>query len=405
MGDPLSWRSTYSEEVRQEVPNHDPEFIEFDFSRSNEQVLPATPAASKTFLIRKEGDVADRTITIHNNEKGNSFAKMCQIFKVCMDKYNLQYTLRLADGKARIITITNDDFVGEQCGAFYNTCKEYSLLTLKKKENEPSNARLMRPGERLYKTVMTKTFTVDERFYELLGESPQLCEQYLEKQKFVSLLIGRDCSNLLNHGFFKCHINGCYQLIKLNAFCNLSQIFKHFKKHSSKGNTCAKTLLRRYSYLTRETSHNWRKIQDLDIELEELSNKFVEGHSLTVDVRGKFYVDKGMKFNGAHLMLDIGIVKKLALNDLSVLRSPEIPSTSNRVQSFYGKKAASTFFKKKSSKSSNEVTFVEEVPGSSVITQVDSDEDNDNDVDENLSVHNIKKRKLNELTSSSDESE
>ena len=160
----------------------------------------------------------------------------------------LHYPLRQSDGKSRRMTV--DEFIEEQCISFYRTCEEYSQLILE--EVVISNARAMKPHERLFKTIMTKNFTIDKMFYDTLAEYPvQLCEKFLEKRRYLNLLLGRECGNFLNHGYFICHIRDCQKLIKLGAFCKINLIIKH--EH------CA-VLLRRHNHLIKGSkAYNWKK--------------------------------------------------------------------------------------------------------------------------------------------------
>ena len=84
----------------------------------------------KTFVIKKIGDVAEKTISFKEEDCKKVFEKACKMYKVSTEKYVLHYPLRQSDGKSRRMTISLDEFVHEQCTSFYRTCEEYSQLIL-----------------------------------------------------------------------------------------------------------------------------------------------------------------------------------------------------------------------------------------------------------------------------------
>ena len=277
-----------------------------------------------------------------------------------------------------------------------------------------SDSRAM---ERLFKTIMTKNFTVDKRFYDTLAEYPaQLCEKFIEKRRYLNLLLGRECGNFLNHGYFLCHLRGCQKLIKLGSFCNISLIITHFRQHSKDGNEHCAVLLLRHDYLTKGSkAHNWKKVHDLPTEILELNgakDKF--GKSLEINIDGMFFVEKGLKFKGAHLLVDAEIIAKLAKGDITALSSPEIPSTSKRIQQyFYARKASQ--LKNKAASTTEIQAIPDEIPGGSGDAgepdlEIDNEDDtpatliSDSDDDEDIGTRN-KKRQSNHLISPDDEEE
>ena len=275
-----------------------------------------------------------------------------------------------------------------------------------------SDSRAM---ERLFKTIMTKNFTVDKRFYDTLAEYPaQLCEKFIEKRRYLNLLLGRECGNFLNHGYFLCHLRGCQKLIKLGSFCNISLIITHFRQHSKDGNEHCAVLLLRHDYLTKGSKAH-KKVYDLPTEILELNgakDKF--GKSLEINIDGMFFVEKGLKFKGAHLLVDAEIIAKLAKGDITALSSPEIPSTSKRIQQyFYARKASQ--LKNKAASTTEIQAIPDEIPGGSGDAgepdlEIDNEDDtpatliSDSDDDEDIGTRN-KKRQSNHLISPDDEEE
>ena len=418
----FSWRSSDNQapddeqEHQESSQENSSQLSSFNFAQANVQVQPTAAPQMKTFLIKKVGDVTERTISFNHHQCKQAFEKACKMYKVPKEKYVLHYALRQSDGKSRRMTISLDEFVEEQCTSFYRTCEEYSQLLLE--EVVVSNARAMKPHERLFKAIMTKNFTVDKRFYDTLAEYPaQLCEKFVEKRRYLNLLLGRECGNFLNHGYFLCHLKGCQKLIKLGAFCNISLIITHFRQHSKDGNEHCGVLLRRHDHLIKGSkAHNWKKVYDLPNEIRELNgakDKF--GKSLEVNLDGMFFfVEKGLKFKGAHLLVDTEIVVKLAKGDMTALDSTEIPSTSKRIeQSFYARKASK--LKKKAASTTEIQAIPDEIPGGSGDAgepdpEIDDEDDtsanliSDSDDDEDIGKRN-RKRKSNHLISPDDDEE
>ena len=403
MSDLLNWRSsgndnqeTSDQHQHQQQPVSS-QLVAFNFSRANVQVQPTVTPPSKTFLIKKKGDVIEKTITFYLGDCNKVFEKACRMYKIITkENYVLHYPLRQADGTSRRMTLSMDEFIEEQCTSFYRTCEEYSLLLLE--EVIVSKARPLKPHECLFKTIMTKNFTVDDRFYATLAEHPvQLCEKFLEKRNYISLLLGRECGNLLNHGYYLCHIRGCQKLIKFGSFCNLTLMISHIRRHSKDGNECAQTLMRRHCYLTQDSKQNWKKVHHLEKEIDQLNQSELSQQSLAVNTSGMFFVENGLKFKGAHLLLDVEIVFKLAIGDKSALNLTDIPSTSKQIQSFYTKKSELAFKSQTKAKSADSKAQVdEELPGRN-----SNGEESDGDEDED--VNSAKKKNKSICLSSSDE--
>ena len=190
-------------------------------------------------------------------------------------------------------------------------------------------------------------------------------------------------------------------------------------------NVCCQTLLCRHKYLTAGLPgrHNWRKVHHLADEIAELNQQMLENQTLAVDTAGKFFVEKGMRFQGAHYMLDIDIVSKLSKGDVSILSSTEIPDTTHQAQSQYVRKAQDLHKNQKKRKLPVEVLevadddiVVDEQPSSSIddgnsndnvpsLSRNDDDNSDHNDEDLPSLLRKKTKPSKGELSSSDSESD
>ena len=276
MADPMHWRrlsqppttdperakNQEDQETTSSSVDESAKLLSFDFSKASAPTQSGHAPQTKTFVIKRKGDITQTTVTFYATAMGSAFDKVCKLFKIEPKNAILHYPLRMADNTEIKMTITMNEFTSDQCVALYRTCEEYSLLLIEEIV-VASSARLKRIGECLYSTTITKNFTVDGNFYEMLSENPKLCQDFLDKRDYVCLLLGRSCNNFLNPAHFLCHVKGCGALVKLGSFLNLSLMLSHFKKHSKEGNLCCKTLMRRQHYLIRDhEGHNWRKVKN-----------------------------------------------------------------------------------------------------------------------------------------------
>ena len=66
-----------------------------------------------------------------------------------------------------------------------------------------------------YNTIITKTITVDIRFYEYLRENLPTVEQFLAKRRYINLILGIECANFISPARYICYVKGCEKLITL----------------------------------------------------------------------------------------------------------------------------------------------------------------------------------------------
>ena len=349
----MDWRNGSSSNREDVPPTPDSILSTNDIpSLPSVDISHASSPPEKSFWVKKRGTLALHTMTFEYKNHGNIFHDVCEKVKALDVEKDviMEYAQRCGGSAPVTVTIAHDKFLAKSLKIFYTTCEEWSTVIVTVPEKACS--RKLHPNEVLYNTVVGPNFTVDERFYELLFEQKELCSKFLEKRKYICLLLGQDCLNWVNPAIFLCHLNGCNKAVKLGSFLNHSRIIGHYKYHATKDNSqCAKTILRRHDLLIesntveggqKKKQDAWVKVLDLNAELESLDTKMHHGNALKADVTNTFFVrDESGSFAGKHLLVNIKVLEKMVLGDENALSSASICKAKEpRAQSYYSQLAA-----------------------------------------------------------------
>ena len=143
-------------------------------------------------------------------------------------------------------------------------------------------------------------------------EHIDIAEKFLKRRAYVSLVLGKVCTNLLNPGFFLCPVKTCMALVKLNGFCYFLQFFRHISQHAAQENTITgycKKILARNNHLT-QRGRAWVEVVNLDREINDLNNK--EELAIDSTIGGVFYANAAIgDFKGKHMMVNVDILSKI----------------------------------------------------------------------------------------------
>ena len=260
------------------------------------------------------------------------FEKVSRKVNIKQANLVMYYCLKRADGedgeKIRCY-IAKDDELEDSLDILYSQAEDSKTVIYV--TDVPADARPPRPHEELFKSIIKTNYTVDRQFYKVMVEHPEIAVKYLKKRAYISLLLGKDGSNLLNPAYFICHIQCCMKLVKLNSFCNLTNILTHYDGHASQEllDGEGKLIARRHAHLTgRLGKRNWKEVLNLDEELESLNQVIIESGSLKINTQGKFYPHGEMTdFPGMHLMCNLGVLQKIEQGDPCALANlPEQPA-------------------------------------------------------------------------------
>ena len=395
----------------------------FEFPSHTENATPDLDRASrlKRFLIKlKTGNEVsmETCITIDKNFLGDVFEKVVKKYhiKKNLEDLVLYYPIRVSNGGTREVAVMNDEFAAENIETFYLQTPEMSSLTVEQ-VSQVNESRPKTPAEILYSTTIGKYFSVDKKFYELLVSHKSLTDKFFLRRKYLSVVMGRKCQNLLNPAHFICHIRGCESVLVLGAFSKLTLIKRHWKDHCIKedlGKESCSNLFRRITYLEKKCKGDVVVAgRDVENVVDELEQAEFEGVSLKIVPGNHLYIEEGTKFSSRHLLIDHNVLSKILDGNPQAL--DDIPKTIS-VRSFAGRKRSDFFQRRKRLSSSSasvptsgtsdveEVSIsgtphVEEVPTQStpdveeVHIQITSEAPSDEVVEEEVTIPLKKSRK------------
>ena len=236
------------------------------------------------------------------------------------EKICVEYKLKIRDSSSfEDHMITYDEDIEESMQLFYSLCPEF--LEIEVSEVKKSS-RQKRPVEKLGQKL-SKHVVIDREYYRLI--TPVMATQYLRKVSYVQFVMGvadeSTGNNLINITTYICHVKSCKRIVKLGYAGNIYGVITHWKQH--KDESCD-ILIRRHSHNVRELGESPWKCANSWMDMDELEEKHDEGQkSLAIKplMTDAFLAKRGLVFAGSSLMVNLAIMKKIAVNDPTALDS------------------------------------------------------------------------------------
>ena len=250
------------------------------------------------------------------------FQKVANKFKVKskdLKKMQLKYYIKVRGHEApEEHVITLDDDLVPTMKLCYCLCTEFYEIQMHLVSDKTPSRKKRKVEETGIK--MKGHVVVDQKYYEAM--TAKTAETYLKRVAYMQYIMGIEdekVNNLINPTTFICQVKHCKQVLKLDCSGNLSLVFSHWKTHYGGVNAVAscETLVRRKNHVVKEKGAlGWKKIYFFkDEDLEDISDE--GGFSLAVkeSLKEEFLVDPQKKFNGSSLMVQMDIVKKIAVSN------------------------------------------------------------------------------------------
>lgn len=116
-----------------------------------------------------------------------------------------------------------------------------------------------------------------------------------------------DALNLLQTGYYLCHVKSCKQLLKLKDFSDLSTITRHWKVHIRRDSepSCSK-LMARHNFLKLQSSKPWMNNHDHTIEsLASMTDPLERSFSIEGLMNDALIARQEIQFKGKYLLVDV----------------------------------------------------------------------------------------------------
>ena len=319
----------------------------YNFSNQNQWKGKDQQPESKAFLAYKDTDtkkILQSVGPFYKEDTGNILEMIAKQFNLKVNEVSVQYELPNQNGSGtRMVLRYNKDkkiFDNSQL-MFYCTTEDLSTIIISKEKKE---VRVKRPIEELHTSFKRHRVIHRDVYKNFLQE--KIIATYLMKLKNFRILMGSPtCMNLMNPGYFFCHIPACpAPEVELRSFNNTSSVIDHWKKHTRCSNiekfqedeSCVQ-LLRRYDFLKDKfKDYNEKDITTVIEDLEVTCNAAKRSLEIKDLMINKCLVFKESKFSSRDRLINEEVLRKLANGEESALL--EIPEVNN-ITSYFTKKA------------------------------------------------------------------